>query len=76
MNEEYEQYEKEAIKDLESFFGTDLELTDRGKSWVAGYVRARSLLFTRKDMELAYELGEDKEKAAFKELINLKYLNI
>jgi hypothetical protein len=36
-----EEYEKEAIKDLESFYGTDLELTDKGKAWVAGYVQAK-----------------------------------
>ena len=36
-----EQYEKEAMKDLESFYGTDLQLTDRGKAWVAGYVQAK-----------------------------------
>ena len=36
-----EQYEKEAMKDLESFYGTELELTDKGKAWVAGYVQAK-----------------------------------
>ena len=36
-----EQYEKEAMKDLEAFYGTELELTDRGKAWVAGYVQAK-----------------------------------
>jgi hypothetical protein len=29
--------EKKAIKDLESYFGSNLELTDRGRDWVEGY---------------------------------------
>lgn len=29
--------EKKAAKELESYFGSNLELTDRGKDWVNGY---------------------------------------
>lgn len=75
--------EKKAIKDLESYFGSNLELTDRGRDWVEGYVIGynqalednKNKKYTEEDLKCMFECGRNYQNNAeitFK--VSMEYL--
>lgn len=59
--------DKKAIKDLESYFGSNLELTDSGKDWVDGYGIGynqclednKDKKYTEEDLRKAWDSGRE-----------------